>query len=155
MSENGDLTGMVEGIMKNPEFAELLNEIRGKSGNGDSSKKITTEEMLSHLPDVMAMLGPIAGSATANSDEATKEEKKSEPNDFPSDKKSEDENSSVQKVSASPKKYDKKRAERLMSALKPYLNPGRCEIVDKCLSVMQLTDVVETLQGMEELTKKQ
>lgn len=150
MAENGDLTGMVEGIMKNPEFAELLNEIRGNSGN-DSKKKITTDEMLSHLPEVMAMLGPIAGAATADSGDKVNAEKNE------SETAENTEGKSVEAASVlakPPKKYDKKRAERLMSALKPYLNPGRCEIVDKCLSVMQLTDVVETLQGMEELTKK-
>lgn len=150
MAENGDLTGMVEGIMKNPEFAELLNEIRGSSGN-DPKKKITTDEMLSHLPEVMAMLGPIAGAATADSSDKVNAEKNESETAETTEGKSVETASVLTKPS---KKYDKKRAERLMSALKPYLNPGRCEIVDKCLSVMQLTDVVETLQGMEELTKK-
>lgn len=151
MAENGDLTGMVEGIMKNPEFAELLNEIRGSSGGNDSKKKITTDEMLSHLPEVMAMLGPIAGAATADSGDKVNAEKNESETAETTEGKSVEAASVLAKP---PKKYDKKRAERLMSALKPYLNPGRCEIVDKCLSVMQLTDVVETLQGMEELTKK-
>ena len=40
-----------------------------------------------------------------------------------------------------------------MGALKPYLSRDRCEIIDKCVSVIQITDIVEALQGLEGLTK--
>ncbi len=48
-----------------------------------------------------------------------------------------------------PKKYDKARAEKLLYAIKPYLNPTRCAIIDKCVSVMQITDLMGALGGLE------
>ena len=47
----------------------------------------------------------------------------------------------------------REKRNKLLSALKPYLSRNRCEIIDKCVSVIQITDIVEALQGLEGLTK--
>lgn len=126
---------MVEQIMKNPEFTGIINELRG--GN---APQVSQTEILSRLPDVMAMLKPLVGDSKPS----------------PAGEKSEDipkAEEPVRAVTAVPKKYDKNRAEKLMAALKPYLSRNRCEIIDKCVSVIQITDIVEALQGIEGLTK--
>lgn len=139
-----DLTGAVESIMSSPEFAGIINELRG---GGDSANAQTPplaqEDILSRLPEVMAMLKPLVG--TGNSEPSAPPVKNDpEPETKPPESKA---------VSAIlPKKYDKSRAEKLMAALKPYLSSNRCEIIDKCVSVMQITDVMEALQGIEGIT---
>ena len=40
-----------------------------------------------------------------------------------------------------------------MSALKPYLSPERCTMIDKCMSVLQLGDVMTVLRGLDGLNK--
>jgi len=134
----------VEQIMKNPEFTGIINELRGGAGN---VPQVSQTEILSHLPDVMAMLKPFTGdSGTAEKAESTAKEEKNGSVPKPEE--------TAKAVSAVlPKKYDKNRAEKLMAALKPYLSQNRCEIIDKCVSVIQITDIVEALQGLEGLTK--
>lgn len=145
------LAQMVEQIMKNPEFTGIVNELRGASGDAPAASPVSQTEILSRLPDVMAMLGPLIGENNASSggkpeDTPVTEAEKESP------KPPEEEPSGA--VSAfQPKKYDRNRAEKLMAALKPYLNPNRCEIIDKCVSVIQITDIVGALQGIEGLTK--
>ena len=138
-SDGQDLARTVESIMKNPEFAGIINELRGGDSGGQPA--VSQGEILSRLPEVMSMLKPLIGgtsdgiSGTGTSDPPVSETAAA---------------GNIQSPTAfRPKKYDKSRAEKLMSALKPYLNSNRCEIIDKCVSVMQITDVVEAIQGIE------
>ncbi|MBQ9996936.1 MAG: hypothetical protein IJP32_11225 [Clostridia bacterium] len=141
--EQSSISQMVEQIMKNPELTGIINELRGGTGN---ATPVSQTEILSHLPDVMAMLKPFTGGQGEREAAAPEKEEKSEP--VP---KTEEPAKAVSAVL--PKKYDKNRAEKLMGALKPYLSRDRCEIIDKCVSVIQITDIVEALQGLEGLTK--
>lgn len=149
-NEERDLTQMVEQIMKNPEFTGIINELRG-GGEKGGTPQVSQGEILSHLPEVMSMLKPLVGgtdTGTEKSEAPKQEAEQSAPAHGPSS------DDAARAVSAFlPKKYDKSRAEKLMAALKPYLNSNRCEIIDKCVSVMQITDVVEALQGIEGITK--
>ncbi len=143
-----DISSMVEKIMKNPEFAGIVNELRGTEAGTQS--EVTTNDMLSHLPEVVSMLKPFLGDSSSASSSGPDQATQTSDSDTPTSSAPE-----AQKVSAPPlpKKYDKSRAEKLMSALKPYLNSNRCEIIDRCVSVMQITDVMEALQGIEGITK--
>lgn len=147
--ESSSISQAVEQIMKNPELTGIINELRGGAGN---APPVSQTEILSHLPDVMAMLKPFTGGQEEQREQSEQgtpssgKEEKSEPLPKPEEP--------VKAVSAVPvKKYDKNRAEKLMGALKPYLSRNRCEIIDKCVSVIQITDIVEALQGLEGLTK--
>ncbi len=137
-----DLTQTVESIMSSPEFAGIINELRGGNDSGNTqTPPLAQEEILSRLPQVMAMLKPLVGAEKSAEPSAPPPKSDEEPGTPPPEAKA---------VSAVlPKKYDKSRAEKLMAALKPYLNSSRCEIIDKCVSVMQITDVMEALQGIE------
>ena len=132
MSTNEDLSSVIEKIIKNPEFAGMVSEIKG---SGQEKSGDVSEEMMKKLPDVMKMVSSMFGGS---------EEKKSE--------------SSADVVSASsaietklpiPKKYDKGRAEKLLCALKPYLSSGRGEIIERCLSVMQISDIARAIGGLD------
>ncbi len=153
--EESPIAQMVEQILQNPEFAGIVSELRGSGGEAQTPV-VSQAEILSRLPDVMAMLKPLvgetAGAVSVNTAPA--------PEDIPvpetasSAEIPQKTEEPVKAASAGlPKKYDKNRAEKLMAALKPYLNRNRCEIIDKCVSVIQITDIVEALQGIEGLTK--
>lgn len=133
--ENSDLSAMIGKIMQNPEFAGMISEMRGKQ----ESAADVSKDMMSHLDEVVKMAGPMLGGI------GEKEQPKPEPAE-----------SSEQGGTKAPFKMpysreERVRAEKLMQALKPYLNKSRCEIIDKCMSVMQLGDVVGALQGLENL----
>lgn len=145
-AEASSIAQMVEQIMKNPEFAGIVNELRGGAGE---TPQISQTEILSRLPDVMAMLKPLVGETAAPPPDIP--EISAKPEESSPSPKPEEPGKAVSAVF--PKKYDKNRAEKLMAALKPYLNRNRCEIIDKCVSVIQITDIVEALQGLEGLTK--
>ena len=134
--ESNDITSMISKIVQNPEFIGMVNDIRG----GEHSAEETSKEMLDKLPDVMAMVSPMLGSTQSDS-------AKTEPaaDAAPA--------ASVKPMLMKPGRYDKARATKLMQALKPYLSHGRAEIIDKCLSVMQISDIVGALGGLEALTK--
>ena len=138
----------VEQIMKNPELTGIINELRGGSGN---APPVSQTEILSHLPDVMAMLKPFAGTSDTDPAVTAKTQVAAEENRIEEHGKAEKNGKAVSSVQ--PNKYDKDRAEKLMAALKPYLSRNRCEIIDKCVSVIQITDIVEALRGLEGLTK--
>jgi len=127
---NGDLTEMLRKIIENPEFAGMVGELRG-DGDGESAAK----EMMEKLPGVLDMVKPMLENAD------------------PSDDKERRGESTEPKKQDGLKKYDKVRAEKLMCALKPYLNQSRCEMIDKCISVMQIGDVMTAVGGLDGLIK--
>ena len=142
-TETSPIAQMVEQIMKNPELTGIINELRGGT---DGAPAVSQAEILSHLPDVMAMLKPMTGDAAGQIPEIPESAAQSPERAAPEE--------NVKAVSAAvPKKYDRNRAEKLMAALKPYLNETRCDIIDKCVSVLQITDVVGAMQGLEALRK--
>jgi len=147
-----DIGQMVEQIMKNPEFTGIINELRGGSGD---APPVSQGEILSRLPDVMSMLKPLIGEGGGKTEETPVKTDSSAETIPPERQDSVPASAEASKAVSAllPKRYDKNRAEKLMSALKPYLNASRCEIIDKCVSVMQITDVVGALQGIESLTK--
>ncbi len=141
MSAQDDLSAIIGKIVQNPEFAEMVSSIKGDSKPNNSEN--ITNEMMSKLPDVLAMVSPML-------------EGKNENNIGDSDRDKSDISHASDK-SAPLNKYDKGKAERLLKSLKPYLRSERCEIIDKCVSMMQITDVMGALQGLEGLggiTKK-
>ena len=129
-----DISGMIEKIMQNPEFAGMVKELRGDGGTG-----VVQGDIMSKLPEVMAMLSPMLGGQGKLGDGGQKEEKS-------------EKNSEIRHLK-SIDRYDKTRATRLMSALKPYLSPERCTMIDKCMSVLQLGDVMTVLRGLDGLNK--
>lgn len=145
MSANGegtpDISEMVKGIMQNPEFAGLIRELRGEQGKDSSDVQ---GEIMSKLPEIMSMLGPMLNgqSGGEKQDSTTKTSKDGRSGE-----------AAGAKLVKSLDRFDKTKATRLMSALKPYLSHERCEIIDKCMSVIQIGDVMTALRGIEGIGK--
>ncbi len=132
---NEDLASVIEKIVNNPEFAGMVSEMKG-TGSATSSEDMS-REMMKKLPDVMNMVSGMFG--------GSKNDGENKKNDIPQD-------AAHSAANIIPTKYDKTKAERLLCALKPYLSGGRCEIIDRCLSVMQITDIMGAVRGLEGLS---
>ena len=129
---NGDLTEMLKKIIENPEFSGMVGELRG-----DGDGKSAAQDMMEKLPGILEMVKPMLGDEESG-------EKETPPKIV-----------EHQENTAVLKKYDKARAEKLMCALKPYLKPERCDMIDKCLSLMQIGDVMNVLGGLDSLIKRE
>lgn len=137
MLDNEDLTSVIEKIIQNPEFAGMVNSMRGESEQKNTAD--ISKEMMNKLPGVMSMVSSMLNS---DGEENTKHKNSDESKKI---------NSVLSGLNIS--RHDKDKAEKLLRALRPYLNGNRCEIIDKCVSVMQITDVVGALQGIDKLGK--
>lgn len=116
----------------------------------DFSALASMVQKLMENPAVGDMLGGLMGSSQP--EETTQMESMAEPSsakDYTKDSSKEEAKEAMAVSRLLPKKYDKARAEKLLYAIKPYLNPTRCSIIDKCVSVMQITDVMGALRGLE------
>lgn len=134
MSNNGntpDISEMINKIMQDPQLSEMMRELKG---NNSGSSADTQADIMEKLPQIMSVISPLIGDGARASD-------KDEKNDGKPTVKS--------KEARGFEKYDKARATRLMSAIKPYLSRERCSMIDKCMSVMQLGDVMTVLRGLE------
>lgn len=125
-----DIASMVEKIMQNPEFREIVGELRGSRENNPGG-----DDLMSRLPEVMASLSPLLSSAGTGAGDSSSE-KGSPPND----------GGETPVVSGG--KFNRKNAERLLAALKPYLRASRCGIIDKCMSVMQISELIGAAGGL-------
>ncbi|MGN1410163.1 MAG: hypothetical protein ACI4XJ_08300 [Eubacteriales bacterium] len=140
-----DISALISRIIQNPEFAEMVKELRGTDENVSDVQK----DMMEKLPGVLETVSPLLG--------GTNSSEKSEKEENPKPERADEHGEGEEKSKAafkSVQKYDKGKAEKLMCALKPYLNPERCLIIDRCLSVMQLTDVVGALGGIDGILGK-
>ena len=146
MYNTGDISSMINKIISDPSFAEMIGGMKGTE-SGKTAEEMS-RDIASKLPDVMAMLAPMLSS----SGDGKKETDNIDPPGEAGNKESASKSSSGKSDMVS-KKYDKAHAEKLLYAIKPYLSRNRCEIIDKCVSVMQITDVVNAFGGLEGLLK--
>ena len=146
MSINGegtpDISEMIKGVMQNPEFAGLVKELRGDEGKNTSDIQ---SDIMSKLPEIMSMLGPrVNGQSDSRKNENNTKSSKDEGRADPG----------AAKLLKKLDKFDKTKATRLMSAIKPYLSRERCDMIDKCMSVIQIGDVMAVLRGMDSYGKR-
>lgn len=130
MGASEDLSSVIEKIIKNPEFAGMVSELKG--GERASTEDVS-QEMMKKLPDVMNMVSSMFGGSEAKAESPAESVA----------------TSVVDGAKPPSPRYDKGKAEKLLCALKPYLNSGRGEIIDRCLSVMQISDIARAIGGLE------
>lgn len=120
-----DLGAAVERIMADPAFSRMVKEL----GGGDSG------DLMEKLPQVMETLGPILGGDNADKTADPPPEKKEE------DRKAENPLPQISAV-VGKRPYSRTNAEKLFIALRPYLGDRRREMVDRCVQVMQMGDLL-------------
>ena len=138
----GELNTMVQNILQNPEFASLVKEMRGDTSE---NTEIDTEKIMAKLPEMLSMLG------LSGSNSSPKEEKGS--TDSQNSIKTE-ENTHSQPTALSrflkPGSQDKRN--KLLCALKPYLSPARCSLIDKTMNAIKLGEVMGVMQSVQTTT---
>ena len=130
MGASEELSSVIEKIIKNPEFAGMVSELKG--GERANTEDVS-QEMMKKLPDVMNMVSSMFGGSEAKAESPAESVA----------------TSVVDGAKPVSPRYDKGKAEKLLCALKPYLNSGRGEIIDRCLSVMQISDIARAIGGLE------
>ena len=133
-----DLGAAVERIMADPAFSRMVKELGGGDG-GDLMEK---------LPKVMETLGPMLGGG--NGGEAAPSSPGSSgtrtaPSE-PAESGAEPEPAMpaegiMSKAGGRP--YNRSDAEKLFLALKPYLGERRRELADRCVSLMQMGELMK------------
>lgn len=121
---NEDLSLVIEKIMSNPEFGNLVNQLKN-SGIAEEKRPHsdpTADEITKKLPDLMGLLTQ-SGSQIPSAD-----------------------SEKISKALSSLRKLDNRNCEKLLSALKPYLRNERGEVIDKAVSMLKITDILGVLQ---------
>lgn len=138
----GELNTMVQNILQNPEFASFVKEIRGNTGE---NTEIDTEKIMAKLPEMLSMLG------LSGSDTYPKEEKENiDPQN--SIKNGENTQSQLSKLSRFLKPGSQDKRNKLLCALKPYLSPARCSLIDKTINAIKLGEVMGVMQSVQTTT---
>ena len=131
-----DVGAALEKILGNPDFARLVKDLGG-TDNGD---------LVNRLPEVMEALGPLLGGSagteakgveipTADDGEGAKEAALG-------DGGGENGLSPPQTVIGR-RPFNRADAEKLFLALRPYLGDRRRDLVDRCMSVMKMGDLLK------------
>lgn len=121
---NEDLTQMIGKIMSNPEFGNLVNQLKssGVMGENPTQPEPSAEDLSKKLPQLMGMLTQSGGQLPKQDSEK------------------------ITKALGSLQKLDNRNCEKLLCALKPYLRNERGEVIDKALSMLKITDLLGVLQ---------
>ena len=129
---NEDLSQMIGKIMANPEFGNLVNQVKssGLVEKAQSAEIPSAEDMADKIPALLGMLGQ-SGAPTSNPDTAK-----------------------IEKALGALRKMDNRNCEKLLCALKPYLNSQRGEVIDKAMSMMKITDLLGVIQQTDSKEQK-
>ncbi len=131
---NEDLGNIIGKIMSTPGFGNLVNELKtsGALSEVGGDAKVSADPADLPSPDAMAEKLPALLAALGNGNGGKKSP----------------EGEQIEKAVSALKKMDSKNCEKLLCALKPYLNKERGEVIDKAMSVMKITDLLGTVSDL-------
>ena len=145
-----ELSAMLGQVMADPQFAALVQNLRqnmdlSQSGAPDLSA------LMEKLPGMMSMLSAMSGTASGTDADAASADTGNADNTDDTDSADTVVSSVVEtkKVEAPmqvlfrPEARDKRN--KLLSALKSYLSPARCVMIDRAMSAMQLGELLGTM----------
>lgn len=164
---NEEINQIVSQIMSNPEFGNLVNELK-QSGVGQNGELPSAEVLMRQLPAVMEMLGKngqshaetgtngrlsadreSAGTSGENGRGETEQGEKGSPAPLQEQILPAEQAVQLDKVMRAVKRMDSQKCEKLLAALKPYLRRERGEVIDKAMSVMKITDILGAMQSID------
>ena len=120
-----DIGAAVERILADPEFGRMVKEL----GGGESG------DLTAKLPEVMETLGPIFGGVGKTGEERDPAKEAELQSAAPSS-----EGRGAGRVP-----YNRSNAEKLFLALRPYLGERRRGLVDRCVSVMKMGEILKAV----------
>lgn len=143
---DGDMTALLRQVMENPQFGAMVQAMKTQMGGEDGG--IDPAKIMDKMPDLMAALGPMMGAAQKEASageraEDTAETKEEEPAGKAPSSKIPEGAANLGTVFFRPDSRDKRN--KLLAALKPYLSPARCALVDRTMSAMQMGELLGTV----------
>lgn len=166
---DGDISGMLRQVMDNPQFGNMMQAMKAQVGDGDGA--VDPAKMMEKLPEMMTVLGPVlrgmmqeetggktdevsdrsAGGAGENAETPGKVNGEAAENQSGTDGAAEKPEEGMEQNLSNgiPGMFfrpgSREKRNKLLSALKPYLSPARCAIVDRAMSAMQLGEILGTM----------
>lgn len=162
----GDISEMLRQIMGNPQFGSMVQAVKAQMG-GEGDSMPDPAKIMEKMPEMMAALGPLLSSSGARekgqqdeperAEESEKQEgtqasspsaeKENAASDREPDRVAENGLPPVMQQFFRPGSREKRN--RLLSALKPYLSPARCILIDRAMSAMQMGELLGTVMPQD------
>jgi len=158
-----DVSEMLQQVMDNPQFAALVRSLReGAPSGGEGGGIQPPPNLTEKLPELMAMLGPMMGQpvrdrgGTPEAGEESVPAMEGEDSPRPAENREGDGDGkaraaaegiggTVPPIGTLFQPGSREKRNKLLLALKPYLSPARCDIVDRAMSVMQMGELFGTI----------
>lgn len=149
-----DLSEMLGQVMEDPQFAAMVQKLRQQMGNTEPPDMASLLEKLPAMMTMLSGMGQAAGGNTteANGAKADAVVSGTAPDTMDAKEKAETEGPAVLgQVLFRPEARDQRN--KLLSALKPYLSPNRCAMIDRAMSAMQLGELLGTMGKLPPTTQ--
>lgn len=140
-----ELSAMLGQVMADPQFAALVQNLRQNmdlSQSGSTAQVPDLSALMEKLPGMVSMLSAMSGTASgtgALADTDNTDSSNTVVSSVVETKKVE----APMQVLFRPEAREKRN--KLLSALKPYLSPARCAMIDRAMSAMQLGELLGTM----------
>lgn len=150
-----ELSAMLGQVMADPQFAALVQNLRQNmdlSQSGSTAQVPDLSALMEKLPGMVSMLSAMSGTAPgtgALANDGAGQVASADTDDTDSADTVVSSVVETKKVEAPmqvlfrPEARDKRN--KLLSALKPYLSPARCAMIDRAMSAMQLGELLGTM----------
>ncbi len=144
-----ELSTLLRQVMDSPGFGTMVDSMKNQLGGSDGNLDLSG--VMEKLPALMQMLGPMMQSAPPQPEPVPTV-------DPPTPEPTSTNTTSVESEPAIPipkaataffKPGSRDKRNKLLSALKPYLSPARCSLVDRAMSAMQLGELLGTVMPGE------
>lgn len=148
-----DLSEVLGQVMENPQFAAMVQKLRQQMGNTDPPDMASLMEKLPAMMTMLSGMGQANPTETSGAKAGEAEPDSSAPDSSGGGKeKTETEKPAVLgQVLFRPEARDQRN--KLLSALKPYLSPNRCAMIDRAMSAMQLGELLGTMGNLPPTTQ--
>jgi len=146
---DGDISEMLRQVMENPQFGAMVQAVKNQMGtDGDGTPD--PAKIMEKMPDLLSVLGPMLGGGGTDTKENFQGEKAEPEEEHETGEAEADSSAGFPPVLQQFFKPDsREKRNRLLAALKPYLSPARCALVDKAMSAMQMGELLGTVMPLE------
>lgn len=145
-----DLSEMLGQVMENPAFATMVQKLRQEMGD-----TLDLSALAEKLPAMLSMLSGMGNGITVpEMSDSTTTAGTATVLDTPihTDTKAADGSGARGKGETFPQELfrpeTRDKRNKLLSALKPYLSPSRCAMIDRAMSAMQLGELLGTMGNL-------
>lgn len=140
---------MLRQVMENPQFGAMVQAVKNQLG-AEGEGTPDPGKIMEKMPDLLSVLGPMLGGGEKDTKENSHGEKAEQ------EEVRVHEEAAVDSSAVFPpvlqqffKPGSREKRNRLLAALKPYLSPARCALVDKAMSAMQMGELLGTVMPLE------